>query len=469
MCFGLQTTDQTQTAGASNNSGVTSANSATSGNSSTGTTNAANSLSSAIGSSNQNTVGSSNTVGGNTSATNGLSTTSGVNNQATTGQTVGNTANTTANTTAAIANPAIQAAALGNLDFVRQLQANGFQGYNGQQVANIAPGQQGTIDAATGIANNGTGAQAANLIGGYASAPAQNVNANTISSAMSPYMNQYVMQALAPQLRQMEIANAKTQQATDANATGSGAFGDARTGFERSNNAFNANVAREGLIGSAYNTAFNTAIGAGAQDVSNNLSAQNANAGYNESALSRALGGAGALQNLQTQQLGTQSTANTLNQQTTAQQQAALTAQYNQWLMAQQYPFQTAGLVNSTVGQAASALPATTQQMGSATGLNLQNTLGTAIGTTGSTTANNQNTVGTNTSGTTNQSATTGNTANTTGTVSNAAGTSNTANNSNTAATGASQSQGTTSGTSATQKPNNSGLAVGGALLSAFI
>lgn len=301
---------------------------------------------------------------------NSVQTAAGASN--TSGTTAGSTAQT--GTTSANVNPAVQQAALGNLDFVKQLQDKGFQGYGGQQVASLSPGQQGTIDAATGIANNGTGAQASNLIGGYASAPAQNVNASTISSQMSPYMNQYVMQALAPQLQQMDVANAKTQQATDASATGSGAFGDARTGIERSNNAFNANVAREGLIGSAYNTAFNTAIGAGAQDVSNNLAAQNANAGYNESALSRSLGGANALQGLQTQQLGTQTTANTLNQQDTAKTQADLTAQYNQWLMAQQYPFQTAGLANSTLGQATSSLPAgqTSTQAGTTAGTTSQ-------------------------------------------------------------------------------------------------
>lgn len=258
------------------------------------------------------------------------------------------------------ANPAVASAATSNLDFAQGVRDAGFQGYTGQQVANISPGQQGTIDAATGIANNGTGAQAAGLINGYASAPAQNVQADTIANNMSPYMNQYLMQALAPQLHQMDISNAATNANTNANATGSGAFGDARTGIEQSNNAFNQNVQREGVIGNAYSQAFNTAIGAGSTDVSNKLAAANANAGYNESALSRALGGANALQGLQTQQLGVQTGANALNQQDTAQQQANLTAQYNQWLMAQQYPFQTANLVNSTTQTGAAAMPAST-------------------------------------------------------------------------------------------------------------
>ncbi|MET4187625.1 hypothetical protein ABIB86_000426 [Bradyrhizobium sp. JR1.7] len=271
----------------------------------------------------------------------------------------GNQTTETKNTTST-ANPAVSSAATSNLDFVQGLQDKGFQGYTGQQVAGLSPGQQGSIDAATGIANNGTGAAATNLINGYSSAPAQSVSSNSIASNMSPYMNQYLMQALAPQLHQMDISNAATNAATDAGATGSGAFGDARTGIQQANNAFNQNVQREGVIGNAYNQAFNTAIGAGAQDSSNQLAAANANAGYNESALSRQLGGANALQGLQTQQLGAQTTANTLNQQDTAQQQAQLTAQYNQWLMAQQYPFQTAQLMNQTTNAGATAMPAST-------------------------------------------------------------------------------------------------------------
>jgi hypothetical protein len=276
---------------------------------------------------------------------------------------------------------AVTSAANSNLGFVNQLQSNGFQPYTGQQVANLAPAQQATIDATQNIANNGTGTAASNLIGGYASAPAQSVTPQTIASNMSPYMNLYVMQALAPQLQQADVQDAKTRAATNATATGSGAFGDARTGIEQANNAFNSNVAREGLIGSAYNSAFNTAIGAGAQDSANNLTGQTTNANLAETALNRSLGGAQALEGLQTQQQGVQTTANTAAQQDTAQQQAQLTAQYNQWLMAQQYPFQTAGLMNSTVAAANPANPTTsTLTQPDSSGYAM---LGTALGVAG--------------------------------------------------------------------------------------
>ncbi len=284
-------------------------------------------------------------------------------------------------TSTATANPAVANAATGNLDFVKNLQDKGFTPYTGQQVAGFSPQQQQSFGLTDAIVGNGTAPKAGNLIDQYSGAPAQNVSADTISNNMSPYMNQYVMQALAPQLQQMDIQNAATNKATDAQATGSGAFGDARTGIEQSNNRFNQNVQREGVIGNAYNQAFNTAIGAGAQDVSNKLSAANANAGYNEQALSRALGGSTALEGLQNQQLGVAKAQNEMGQQQTAQTQAGLTAQYNQWLMAQQYPFQTAQLMNQTTGAGATAMPAsttTTDEKPDNSGFAL---LGSALGT----------------------------------------------------------------------------------------
>lgn len=263
--------------------------------------------------------------------------------------------------TSSTANPAVANAATSNLDFVQQLQNKGFQPYTGQQVADFSPQQQESFQMTNNIANNGTAPAATQMIDNYASAPAQSVQADTIANNMSPYMNQYVMQALAPQLQQENINNAAVNHATDATATGSGAFGDARTGIEQSNNQFNQSVQREGLIGNAYNSAFNTAIGAGAQDVSNKLAASTTNANLAETALNRSLGGANALEGLQNQQLGVAQAQNTAGAQQTAQSQANLTAQYNQWLMAQQYPFQTAQLMNQTTATGANAMPASTQ------------------------------------------------------------------------------------------------------------
>lgn len=268
--------------------------------------------------------------------------------------------------TVSTANPAVQAAATSNLDFTQQLRDKGFQGYTGPQVANFSPQQQQSFDMTGATATNGTGQAATNLINSYSSAPAQSVGAETIAQNMSPYMSQYLMQALAPQMQQMNIRHGQQDANLNAQATGSGAFGDARTGIEASNQRFNQNIEREGVIGQAYDRAFSQAIGAGATDVGNKLAAANANAGYSESALARALGGAQALQGLQTQQLGVAKDVNAMGQQQTARDQAELTAQYNQWLMAQQYPFQTAGLVNQTVAAGSNAMPASKTETTSA-------------------------------------------------------------------------------------------------------
>jgi hypothetical protein len=64
-------------------------------------------------------------------------------------------------------------------------------------------------------------------------------------------------------------------------------------------------IARQGLIGNAYNSAFNTAIGAGAQDSANQLTAGTTNANLGETALNRQAPAARPpCKGLQSQQLG---------------------------------------------------------------------------------------------------------------------------------------------------------------------
>ena len=243
----------------------------------------------------------------------------------------------------------LSGAASGNLDYVKGLMDKGFTPYGGKQVADFSEQQRASF----GLGNQISGGispyvgQTGALISNYANAGPQSVNANTISSAMSPYMNQYVSQALAPQLEAQNQQFAQQNKGFDAQAAGAGAFGDSGWGIGRSNLTNQQNIGRTGLIGNAYNAAFNTAIGAGAQDVSNNLQSQMANAGYNETALGRQLTGARELAGQGT------NAANLMNMfggQQTAQDQAGLNAQYNQWMMAQNYPMMMAQLMNQSIG-----------------------------------------------------------------------------------------------------------------------
>ena len=266
----------------------------------------------------------------------------------------GNTA--TQKTVTSTANPAVSAAADQNLSFAQNLQNTGFQPYTGQQVASFSPQQSQSFTDASNLSSSVNGGPIGQLTQNYASAPAQSVSANTISSQMSPYMNQYVNMALQPQLQQQAQLNASQNHSFDSAATGSGAFGDSSWQLGRGNLANQQSIAQQGLVGNAYNAAFNTAIGAGAQDVSNNLNAQTTNANLAETALGRQLTGANAMQ---TQQTGAANLQNTMGGQQTAQSQAGLNAAYNQWQLAQQYPFQTAQLLNQTTSAGAQAMPAT--------------------------------------------------------------------------------------------------------------
>lgn len=198
---------------------------------------------------------------------------------------------------------------------------------------------------------------AGGALANYTTAGPQSVTPSTISSQMSPYMNQYVSMALQPQLAEARNQQTLNMQQMQGAATSAGAFGDPRANQLQQNQQLVNDLSNQGLVGNAYNAAFNTAIGAGAQDVSNNLNAQTTNANLAETALGRQLTGANAIYG---QGTGATNLVNTLGQQQTAQSQADLNAQYNQWLMAQQYPFQTTQLMNQTIGAAKAGAPVTT-------------------------------------------------------------------------------------------------------------
>lgn len=260
-------------------------------------------------------------------------------------------------------NPLTSSAASGNLSFVQGLRDKGFTGYGGNQVADFSPMQQQAFGMAEPLTQNAYGyiPGIEGLINQYGSSPAGSVSPQTIDQRMPTYMSQYVQQALGPQLQAQQEQFDVQNRGADAGATMAGAYGnDAQDAIYRAKLAEGQGRNRMGLIGQAYQNAFNTAIGAGAQDVANNLGAQQFNVGAREQGLGRQLGAAGALQGAGSWQ---QTIPNLLNQYggaMTAQDQAKLNAAYNQWQLGQAYPFQTAGLVNQTVQGSANALPSST-------------------------------------------------------------------------------------------------------------
>jgi hypothetical protein len=265
-------------------------------------------------------------------------------------------------TTSYTPNANVSNAANQNLGFAENLQTAGFQPYGGQFVAPFSGQQQSSFGMANQEASSPLVGQATGLVSDVGGANAQSVSAPTISSMMSPYMSQYVQQSLAPQLENLQQQFAQQNRGAAANDTMAGAFGnDAQDAIYRSNLTNQQNIGLSGLVGNAYNSAFNTAIGAGAQDVSNNLNAQSTNANLANTQLQNQLSAASGLQNIIGTQTGLTGLQNTMGQQQTAASQAGLNAQYNQYLMAQQYPFQTTQLLNQTIGAGSQAMPATSQ------------------------------------------------------------------------------------------------------------
>jgi hypothetical protein len=262
----------------------------------------------------------------------------------------GNNQTTQTQTSVATPSPAVASAANQNLQFAQNLENTPFSAYTG----GFSPQQQASFTGATNIA----GAVAPTLPGAAAGltnymAGAQNqptVTPETISSQMSPYMNQYVSQALQPQIANLNNQEALQSQLTQGQATSAGAFGDPRATMLQQNQNAADSLQEQGLVGNAYNAAFNTAIGAGAQDVSNNLQGQITNAGLYNTGLGEQLTGA-------TTALGANTGATTLENEFGGQQTAQT---YNNYLMQQQYPFQQAQLLNQSEAAGAAALPANT-------------------------------------------------------------------------------------------------------------
>jgi hypothetical protein len=247
----------------------------------------------------------------------------------------------------------------GNYDRAQNLANTPFQPYTGQQVASFTPTQVRAQNAYTAIGQDGvgsaplqTGIDLATSAGGYqpqsvTSTPLTGVD---LSGYMNPYTQQVVNSTLSDLNRQQQIS----AQNDATTATKAGAFGGSRSavlqGLDDDNFARQEATAAANLNQANYSQAQSAAENdlsrqqaasqanqtAGLQGAGLNLNAATALAGMGGDQLNQALAQAGAL-----------STAGNAQQQN---QQAQLNAAYQQWQLAQQYPFQTQQLLDSAVG-----------------------------------------------------------------------------------------------------------------------
>lgn len=256
-----------------------------------------------------------------------------------------------------------QSTAIGNINNAADI----YNPYSQQALSSLYPAAQQIW----GGLSSGQQGTAGGMYGTFANSQ---LDPNSISKWMSPYI-QNVVQATENQQQQQ---NAIQQSQLEGSAINSGAFGGDRSGVAAANLAYQQNLSNSPVIANLYNTGFTQALGTAQQQQQTGLSAANQFANIGNMGYTQGLGGAQAFQGLgntyaglgttaQTNALGAagaQLGAGTLQQQT---QQAQDQALYNQFLQQQAYPFQTSQFLTNTASSLAPIYGTTSSSTGTAT------------------------------------------------------------------------------------------------------
>jgi len=237
------------------------------------------------------------------------------------------------------------------------ITTNPYQQYTGEQVAQFTPLQQSAFNNAATMQTSPQLGQGSALAGqaGLAGLNTQytfNPSNFTAADAQS-LMNPYLQSSLAPQLAIQQQLQGANQQVQNAQATQAGAFGNSRFGVQNAATNLNNQLANQNLVGNAYNTAFNNAQQQ--YNTQNQLNAQQQQFGANlgMQGLNTALSAAntmGTLGNNQyNQNLGIIGLQNQLGGQQQQQIQNVDNTQYQNFLNAQNYPYQQLNFMSNLI------------------------------------------------------------------------------------------------------------------------
>jgi hypothetical protein len=256
---------------------------------------------------------------------------------------------------------------------------------NANQQQGITNTNAAAEEAQPGYANaqNTLGTAQANTTGvnnaalGLAGASAQQVNAQPLTGQdISQYMNPYVQDVAGSTAALLGQNNAQAQSGALGTAIQSGAFGGDRTGIAAANLQQQQNLSNANTYANILSQGYTNAQGVAQQQQGVNLAAGQANraalgsAGQELAGIGQMAYGEGAntaseqgalasgAQTAGLQGANAQIAAGTLQQQT---QQAADTAQYNQFLQQQSYPFQVDSWLGSIVEGTGALSGSTTQ------------------------------------------------------------------------------------------------------------
>ncbi|HLY88320.1 MAG TPA: tail fiber domain-containing protein [Acetobacteraceae bacterium] len=195
-----------------------------------------------------------------------------------------------------------------------------YQAYTGDLTAPVNAQQQAGIGNINANANFASPyiSQAAGLAGASA--------APITSADIQQYLNPYTQNVVDATTQQMQHDNAQAMAGLQGNQIAQGALGGNATGVAKGILAGQQNRTDASTVAGLYSQGYGQALGAAQQQQQTGLAGANALANYGISGQNAALAGANA-------QIG----AGSLEQQT---QQANLNALYNQYQMAQAYPYQ---------------------------------------------------------------------------------------------------------------------------------
>lgn len=141
-----------------------------------------------------------------------------------------------------------------NLSIAQDVASRPYQPYQGDMVAPLTDLQNQGLGMTQTAANAQQPYfdQANNMI----TQAANPWNAQTAQQWMSPY----TMQALQPQIQQLQLQQAQNQLGINKGATQAGAFGDARHGVAQGLNNFYGNLSMNDLVGQGMNAAYTTGM-----------------------------------------------------------------------------------------------------------------------------------------------------------------------------------------------------------------
>lgn len=257
-----------------------------------------------------------------------------------------------------------------------------FQTYGGEFVAPVNPEQSSGIagtntyaqeaqpyyNAATGVL--GSAQSATTPVNQAAESQTAGSSAPLTGSQIDQYLSPYLKDVVGSEAAVLNQNNQEQQSGELGNAITSGAFGGDRTGVAAANLEEQQNLSNAQIYSGLLNQGYNTALGTATTEQGIGLQGANQLAGIGQTAYGEGANTASELAGLGSgaQSAGlagsqAQIAAGTVQQQT---QQAQDTAQYNQFLQQQSYPFQVAQfLANIAEGTGAlSGSTTTTQQPG---------------------------------------------------------------------------------------------------------